>query len=131
MVHAYRVLLLRRSSDKHLNQSKHPKHMPLKDFRCSIASVLTLAGKTTTKTRGRSSSLNDETLRSLQSKKVKTVLPVADVRYDNQAHWAVYDQKRMQCRYCLTGNTRVRCVKCDVGLCLNERSNCFLAFHTK
>ena len=56
--------------------------MPLKDFHCSITSALTLAGKTTTKTRGRPSSLNDETPCSLQSKKIKTIFPLADVRYD-------------------------------------------------
>ena len=53
---------------RHLNQNKQPKHMPLKDFRCSIASALTLTGRTTTKTRGRQSSLNDETPRSSQTK---------------------------------------------------------------
>ena len=45
--------------------------------------------------------------------------------------WAVYTKRRMRCRFCPSGYTRVECSKCKIGLCLNERNNCFMSFHTK
>lgn len=116
---------------RHLVQNNEARRLPLKDFRSSIASALTLAGKTTTKKRGRPSSLNNEISSLPGPKKSKTVLPVADVRYDNLGHWGVYVKKRMRCRYCPSGYSRVQCSKCKIGLCMNERNNCFMAFHTK
>ncbi|CAK8678001.1 unnamed protein product [Clavelina lepadiformis] len=113
---------------RHLAQNNQPSYLPLKDFRSSIASALTLAGKQKIKKRGRPS-LNDES--TCSSKKTKKALPVTDVRYDGLHHWPHHIAKRMRCRYCPSGYTRVQCSKCLVGLCLNERNNCFMAFHTK
>ena len=84
------------------------KVLSLKDFRCSIASALTRAGKPQGKKRGRPS-LEENT------KKVKDswveVAPVADVRYDNMEHWPSHTEKKVHCKLCCTGYTRVKCQK--------------------
>ena len=113
---------------RHSAQNNETKHLPLKDFRSAIASALTAEGKIMIKKRGRPSKYGEI---SSVPKRVKTVLPVSDVRYDNVEHWAVYTKQRMRCRFCPSSYIRVECSKCKIGLCLNELNNCFMAFHTK
>ncbi|GFX96327.1 piggyBac transposable element-derived protein 3 [Trichonephila clavipes] len=60
-------------------------------------------------------------------------LPVNDVRYDRTGHFPehVKRENQMKCRLpgC-PGKSRVRCIKCDLYLCLQNR-NCFFEFHNK
>ncbi|XP_072047401.1 piggyBac transposable element-derived protein 3-like [Amphiura filiformis] len=59
--------------------------------------------------------------------------PVQDVRYDGYRHFpACIKELGQRCKYegCKS-RSRVKCVKCEVFLCLSKDKNCFLAFHTK
>lgn len=61
------------------------------------------------------------------------VQPVEDVCYDLVAHWPEsVDGESQRCKLekC-QGHGRVRCMKCNVYLCLHKNRNCFKAFHTK
>ncbi|GFY09414.1 piggyBac transposable element-derived protein 3 [Trichonephila clavipes] len=60
-------------------------------------------------------------------------LPVNDVRYDRTGHFPehVKRENQMKCRLPgFPGKSRVRCIKCDLYLCLQNR-NCFFEFHNK
>ena len=115
---------------RHVGQHKQSNYMPLKEFRSNIASALTTAGKIMPQKRGRPS-IDDKASCPPKDKRSRVALPVADVRYDSLAHWPQFSQKRMRCKHCPSGYTRILCSKCKVGLCLNDRKNCFMAFHNK
>ena len=104
--------------------------MPLKEFRSNIASALTKTGKIMPQKRGRPS-IDDKASCPPKDTRRRVSLPVADVRYDSLAHWPQFSQKRMRCKHCPSGYTRILCRKYKVGLCLNDRKNCFMAFHNK
>ena len=88
--------------------------------------------KNTCKKRGRPlAASNDENLQPVANRNAATALPTADVRYDQHAHWPIHHDKKIRCRLCSVGNTRIACSKCGVGLCLNNQSDCFVKFHVK
>ena len=68
-----------------------------------------------------------------QKKAKKIIMPVHDVRYDFFGHWPeCIDGLGQNCKLegC-EGRSRVKCVKCNVSLCLNKNKNCFTRFHKK
>lgn len=70
------------------------------------------------------------------TKKPRTdsVIPPEHIRYDRTNHFPEVDQLKnpTKCKYPPCENrhrTHVRCIKCDIHLCLNSDRNCFLSFH--
>ncbi|XP_068227604.1 uncharacterized protein [Palaemon carinicauda] len=60
------------------------------------------------------------------------VRPGHDIRFDEVGHWPEMRNSRNFCKNMgCTDRTNVACLKCNVNLCLNNRNNCFLAFHKK
>ena len=58
-----------------------------------------------------------------------TPIPDIDIRRDQIGHMPVVDV-RQRCKLPLCkGQSVFKCVKCQVHLCLNKNSNCFVAFH--
>ena len=114
---------------RHMEQKKVDKKavLPLRNFRASIAHALAKKAKLPRK-RGRPSSSPPQPAKHPRA--TAATRPVEDVRYDNIAHWPVHSEKKMRCKLCATGFTRIKCSKCDLGLCLNN-NNCFVDFHTK
>ena len=122
-------LLYRRDYDD--NKIPQEKRHSLLTFRMSVSESLIKAGKKVPK-RGRPSS--SETLSEPPLKKrrnVDQVRPQSDVRFDQIGHFPEVKNPRLYCkRLGCKGRTNVRCIKCNVNLCLNEKNNCFLQFHT-
>lgn len=57
---------------------------------------------------------------------------VSDVRYDGFDHLPKHQRKRLRCKKTDCHGTSVwACDKCNVTLCLSERSNCFASYHTR
>lgn len=57
-------------------------------------------------------------------------IPDVDIRSDQVGHMPVVMATRQRCKLPLCkGQTVFKCVKCQVHLCLNKNSNCFIAFH--
>ena len=67
----------------------------------------------------------------LERRKQPAPVPVADVQYDNVAHWPEFRKKKNKCRFCKTGTRHVYCTKCDMCLCLSNSRNCVVAYHSK
>ena len=68
-----------------------------------------------------------------QKRAKKTIMPVQDVLYDFFVHWPnCIDGLGQYCKLegC-EGRSRVKCVKCNVFLCLNKSKSCFTRFHQK
>ena len=88
---------------RHMEQNKVDKKaiQPLRNFRATIAHALPKKGY------------------------------IEDAHYDNIANWQIYSEKNMRCKLCVTGFTRIKSSKCELGLCLNNNNNCFVDFHTK
>ena len=55
---------------------------------------------------------SDADLRVERRKQIALVA-VADVRYDNVAHWPEFREKKNNCQFCKTGIGRVYCTKCE------------------
>ena len=68
-----------------------------------------------------------------QKRAKKTIMPVQDVRYDFFGHWPdCIDGLGQYCKLeSCGGRSMVKCVKCNVFLCLNRSKNCFTRFHKK
>lgn len=106
--------------------------LDLLDFKANVANVL-LKAHPARELRSSMSSDTDKQQSDVAAKRSKvTPLPPDEVRYDQVGHFPQHEKlpSQMKCRYpgC-GGKSRVRCLKCDVFLCLQNR-NCFLAFHT-
>lgn len=98
------------------------KNMSLKDFRIAVATGLIGAG---TKQSNKRTSDGDEPNR------YKKIVPL-EKRYDKCAHLPEHGNK-VRCAHCSTRlqphRTRWHCTTCNVGLCLNDKFNCFRKFH--
>ena len=57
--------------------------------------------------------------------------PSEDSRGDCVDHFPVWDTKRQRCKFsgCDNGFSYVKCLKCNVHLCLNKERNCYTAYH--
>lgn len=84
---------------RQMAQLQETKFLSLKDFRCSIASAETRAGKVLGKKRGRPS-LDKNTTKKKRSR--LEAAPVADIRHDKMEHWLNHTEK-VSCKVCCTG----------------------------
>ena len=63
-----------------MKQYNNAKYIPLREFRCSVASALLYAKKTPVKKRGRPlAASNDENLQLVAKRNVATALPTAEL----------------------------------------------------
>ena len=113
---------------RHCNQLKVSKKsmLSLIKFTMMIAAALTRF-----RTIGSPSKRKSDVDLPLERRKQPAPVPVADVWYDNVAHWPEFCKKENKCRFCKTGTGRVYCTKCDMCLCLSNSRNCFVAYHSK
>lgn len=107
--------------------------MKLRTFQAVCAQSLTTAGRGKKRARGRPTAEEQEVL-ALQSPpcKRRSVAPVIDSQKDEYNHFPVYDAKRQRCKLCPRATSmfsHVKCLKCNVYLCLNKDRNCFLLYH--
>ncbi|CAK1603653.1 unnamed protein product [Parnassius mnemosyne] len=56
--------------------------------------------------------------------------PPPEMRLDGINHLPDIDTQG-RCRLCIKGKTMIKCLKCDVRLCLTQKKKCFLQFHTQ
>lgn len=54
--------------------------------------------------------------------------PVTEVRLDKYDHFPICAEKA-RCRHCKAGQSRIKCLKCNMSLCLIPARNCFYEFH--
>lgn len=100
---------------RRMAQKKITKIMPLIILRAEIAYSLQKVYKPIVRKRGRPS-----------KKKERSTLPKPsdDVRYDQLGHFPVYCANKQWCRLCIKADSRWKCEKCQLNLCLNDY-NCF------
>ena len=118
---------------RHYEQMGFParKRKSLMNFSCEIAEALIYADKGPEKpTQGRPSKRASLECAPTVGKRPSNPLPVADVRYDNIAHWPAPTHDKKRCRVCHAYG-RMTCEKCKVSLCLLPDRNCFKKFHTE
>ncbi|KRX42979.1 hypothetical protein T05_14538 [Trichinella murrelli] len=97
----------------------------LMQFTLDVAEALTKVNKAYARKSCGSVSVaaNIETSRS----RVRRPEPRIAARFDQVAHWPEIINQKNRCRSC--GKTsRVRCVKCNIHLCLTQQRNCFQQF---
>lgn len=103
------------------------KSLSLKNFRLSVAVGLIGAVRNVPQ-RGRKS---EEPLHAANN--FKPTVPL-EVRFDQCAHMPIHGNPR-RCAHCSTRNQPHRskwaCTTCNVGLCLNDKKNCFIPYHKK
>ena len=80
-----------------------------------------------------------------QKRAKKIIMPVQDVQYDFFSHWpdcidglgkyckleGCGGRSKVKCVKCNVFLCLNKCVKCNVFLCLNKSKNCFTRFHNK
>ena len=64
-------------------------------------------------------------------KRQRPVTPAQSIRYDSISHLPEYSEKRLRCKLCIQGQSRIKCSKCNVGLCITKEKDCFIKYHTK
>lgn len=121
MVNAW--LLYRRQ----LRLTGETKYIPLVNFRTEVARALLTAGKVASRKRGRPSTEPEQEERAC--KRERTVKPVDDARYDCVGHWPEHSTDKHRCALCKVAKSRVRCMKCNVALCLTNDKNHFEGYH--
>lgn len=122
-------LLYRRDCES-LNIPKK-KQRDLLSFRTSVAEALCMQGKDLSKKkRGRPSSDVEREFEKKRHRGPAKAIPAQEVRGDAVGHWPVVESSRQRCKLpnC-SGQTVVKCSKCNVHLCLNKNNNCFRDFH--
>lgn len=107
-------------------QQRMSSKITLKQFRLSVAAGL-IGASPKTSSRGRKSQTK------INKNKYKTLVPL-EIRFDKCAHMPARGTS-LRCAYCSTRKephrTCWKCVTCNVGLCLNEKRNCFALYHTR
>ena len=114
------------------NQAKKTDVMSLLNFHGQIALSLLQKNKVAAKG-GRPRSDNTPTVQK-KSKSNLTFLPPNEIRYDNVCHLPEITDAQHRCRCCPKGYTPIKCLKCDVFLCIvtgSNSPNCFYGFHMK
>ncbi|XP_063878299.1 piggyBac transposable element-derived protein 2-like isoform X1 [Scylla paramamosain] len=108
------------------------KQIDLLDFRAEVAEGVLKCKKDTTRTKSRRSSSDVEKKLLAKKKKGRVApTPAKDIRMDSVGHWPI-PSERQRCKHpgCKNKAT-IKCSKCQVHLCLNKKSNCYLLFHTQ
>lgn len=104
--------------------------MTLFDFKDAVAEACCRVGEVS-KQRGRPSE-EAVAYSAKRQKMARAVRPSIEVRLDGIDHLPEYGEKRLQCKnFSCTNLAQIKCVKCNVTLCLNKTRNCFMEFHTK
>ncbi|KRZ47512.1 hypothetical protein T02_15959 [Trichinella nativa] len=98
----------------------------LMHFTLDVAEALTKVNKAyERKSRGRvTSTANPE----ISRRRVRRPEPTTAARFDKFAHWPEIINQKNRCRNCQK-TSRVRCVKCNIHLCLTQQRNCFKIYH--
>lgn len=108
------------------------KQLDLIHFRQEIAEALILAHQLPVRKRGRPS--RDSPSPELHPKRARVLVPVQDMRYDNLGHIPEFQDIKNNQR-CKNGicqkKSFVRCIKCNVPLCITRENNRFKEFHTR
>lgn len=98
-------------------ETNNVKPLKLKEFRCAISRSLVTAQRAISGTpRGSRKFLTPE-YQSLN-------------RFDQVGHMPSFSSKG-RCKFCISGQTKYICIKCNVRLCLVEGRNCFVSYYTK
>ena len=107
---------------RHMIQNGKTKKqfMGLKDFQCHIAYALTKAGK---KIHRKEES--HEMTAPPKTAKPPPAKPVFDVQYDGLDHWPVHTERKLRCKLCPKGWTRISCSMCGLPLLLNKKITVF------
>ena len=121
--------LLYRRAQAQVGLGQTTKLLPLSDFKAEVAEGLCKVRKL----KGRKRSAGRPEACPLRAK-VQRVrgqpIPVADVRFDEVGHWPQVIKDRMHCRVeACRGQSRTKCLKCGVHLCLSAKKNCFVTYH--
>lgn len=122
---------------RHCSQVNVPKKniMSLLSFRISIAESLlkSVQQPLVPQKRGRpsSTSLDKENRVPSSSRATPVPAPSKAIRFDNHDHWPMYTEKGRCRHFGCSGYSRVRCSKCKIRLCINERKNCFISYHQR
>ena len=95
-------------------------------FTGAIATTMTKTGSTVPRRCGRPRHDVEEDMPPLRRR--RNFPPQRDIRMDGQDHWPQSDIKG-RCAKCHYGNSRWKCTKCKVRLCLNSNNNCFFSYH--
>lgn len=106
--------------------------LSLAAFKAEVASSLVLAGKQVGRAkRGRPSAELEVQLEEKRSRSHVAPAPSVDIRLDHVDHWPECTDDRLRCKMpnC-KGQSRTKCSKCGVHLCLSKSSNCFVKYHT-
>ncbi|CAM4740376.1 unnamed protein product [Rotaria magnacalcarata] len=123
--------LLYRRHCSQLNTQKRDT-MSLLSFRISVAEAMLKSAPPTPSTkRGRPSldSTLNENNQTTTSRAVPNSIPPPSVRLDKFDHWPIHTSKGRCRNFGCIGYTRICCSKCQLRLCLNEKSNCFKDYH--
>ena len=114
---------------RHCIQLRKPKksQLTLPQLSIGIVDGLARAGHHMRIT-GRPSKLQSNEPTPPTKRKSSILIPVSDIRYDGIHHWPEFWEKKLNCRLCKTGNSRVYWKKCNICLCLSNTRNCFYEF---
>ncbi|KAK2702708.1 hypothetical protein QYM36_018693 [Artemia franciscana] len=66
-----------------------------------------------------------------QKKMRRNIVPSSSVCYDSLAHWPEIFDERQRCKFCAKyAYTFVKCLKCNMHLCLAKGKNCFKTYNS-
>jgi hypothetical protein len=99
-----------------------------------ISEVLCEVKRTTPKRKGHPTAEENKTQGLIETKKKRgpcSELPAKDVWFDGMDHYPIHENRNL-CKYpTCSQKTMISCSKCQIHLCINDKRNCFLLFHTQ
>ena len=110
-------------------QENSNETMCLKQFSLDICEGLSKAGKSFGRKPGRPSQAVTQPP-PLKRRLPNECAPGLSVRHDQIDHLPTHATKG-RCKHCTIGQTRWKCCKCGVHLCLHDKKNCFYDFHIR
>lgn len=105
--------------------------LPLCEFKVAVAECLMTVNKLSPSgERGRLSNIMENAIQEKKARGAIAIMPAQDVRLDKLDHLPVWSS-RQRCKVpdC-SARSSVECKKCKVNLCLNDKRNCFVLFHS-
>ncbi|KAG5896555.1 hypothetical protein JTB14_010384 [Gonioctena quinquepunctata] len=111
----------------HAGSGSESKRMQLLGFRLELGEYLITGTKK--RTVQETNVKEDENPQPATTRRQAALLPCDDKRYDGFEHWPSNDQLKdpLSCRNrgCHS-HSRIRCIKCNVYLCMNKSRNCLV-----